>query len=210
MVTMTETQKSPEFEMTGGALCLDFTNTLGDRPRSMSEHLGSYADLLRFSRQAESLPAADLAVLSRLYEDCDGCADPIFKKVIELREALYGIFSHLARQEAPAAMDLELLNKMLQKTLRQLEVREGKEGFDWAWAGPTQALDRPLWPIVRSAAELLTSGDLSTIRECDSETCSWLFLDCSRNQRRRWCDMATCGNRAKARRHYQRKKQQIE
>lgn len=197
-----------EFELTGGALCLDFANTLGDRPRSTNEHLGSYADLLRFSRQAESLPIPDLDDLTRIYEDCEGCVDPIFKKVIDLREALYGIFSNLARKEVPANEDIELLNKLLQKALRQLEVRRAQEGFDWAWSGPTQALDRPLWPIVRSAAELLTSGDLGCIRECDSETCSWLFVDCSRNQRRRWCDMSTCGNRAKARRHYRRRREQ--
>jgi predicted RNA-binding Zn ribbon-like protein len=89
--------------------------------------------------------------------------------------------------------------------MRQLEIRKEEAGFGWAWGGPAQALDRPLWPIARSAAELLTSDDLGCIRECASETCSWLFMDCSRNQRRRWCDMSTCGNRAKARRHYRRR-----
>lgn len=62
-----------------------------------------------------------------------------------------------------------------------------------------------LWPVARSAAELLTSPDAQRVRECALRSCSWLFVDRSRNRRRRWCDMKTCGNRAKARRHYRRK-----
>jgi predicted RNA-binding Zn ribbon-like protein len=65
-------------------------------------------------------------------------------------------------------------------------------------------LDRVLWPAVVSAAELLTSDDLGRVRECASERCAWLFLDRSKNQSRRWCDMTVCGNRSKARRHYSR------
>jgi len=79
--------------------------------------------------------------------------------------------------------------------------------LQWAWDETAPSLDRPIWLIVRSAANLLTSEETSSIRECASETCSWLFVDRSRTRRRRWCDMSTCGNRAKARRHYQRRKQ---
>lgn len=63
-----------------------------------------------------------------------------------------------------------------------------------------------LAPVVRAAAELLTSADAARVRECDLETCSWLFLDRSKNGTRRWCDMSVCGNRAKARRHYARER----
>jgi predicted RNA-binding Zn ribbon-like protein len=61
-----------------------------------------------------------------------------------------------------------------------------------------------LWPVARSAAELLSSESVDRVRECASSTCTWLFIDDSRNRRRRWCDMASCGNRAKARRYYER------
>jgi predicted RNA-binding Zn ribbon-like protein len=58
----------------------------------------------------------------------------------------------------------------------------------------------------RAAVELLTSEDIMRVRTCADETCAWLFLDRTKNQRRRWCDMKTCGNRVKARRHYERLK----
>jgi predicted RNA-binding Zn ribbon-like protein len=49
---------------------------------------------------------------------------------------------------------------------------------------------------------LLTQGQLDRLGECPS--CGWLFLDTSKNRRRRWCSMATCGSRDKARRYYER------
>jgi len=204
---MSLAKTSREFEMTGGALCLDFANTLGDRPRSTQEHLGSYEDLLRFGREAEILPAADLDELDGLTKEHPRKARTAFKRAIEIRETLYRIFSGLACNREPRAEDIQALNSELRRALRQLEVRAQDGAFDWVWAGPVDAFDRPLWPVIRSAAELLASADVGSIRECASETCSWLFVDRSRTRRRRWCDMSTCGNRAKARRHYQRRKQ---
>ncbi|MCL4370559.1 MAG: CGNR zinc finger domain-containing protein [Chloroflexi bacterium] len=61
-----------------------------------------------------------------------------------------------------------------------------------------------LWPVARSAGELLTSSELGRVRKCAGYPCGRLFLDTSRNQSRRWCDMKSCGNLAKARRHYAR------
>ena len=52
---MSDSEEVYEFELTGGASCLDFANTLGDRPRCREEHLGSYEDLLSWARQAEVL-----------------------------------------------------------------------------------------------------------------------------------------------------------
>ena len=197
-----------EFELTGGALCLDFTNTLGDRPRSINEHLGDYEDVIRFSRQAETLPAEALDELLRLSAEHPRKARGAFKRAIGLREALYRIFGSLANAGELRSEDIELLNSELSQTLHQLELRAHDGAFEWAWAGPADSLDRPLWPVIRSAAELLASDEAESVRECASGTCSWLFIDRSRTKRRRWCDMSTCGNRAKARRHYQRRKSQ--
>jgi predicted RNA-binding Zn ribbon-like protein len=63
-----------------------------------------------------------------------------------------------------------------------------------------------LWPIVRDAAEFLTSHDRELARICAGDPCGFIFLDTSPNRTRRWCVMQDCGNRAKARRHYQRRR----
>jgi predicted RNA-binding Zn ribbon-like protein len=79
--------------------------------------------------------------------------------------------------------------------------------FAWTWAEPASRLDAPLWPLVRQAAELLVGADLKRVRECAASDCRWLFLDTSKNHSRRWCDMKSCGNRAKVRRFYRRKRE---
>jgi len=78
--------------------------------------------------------------------------------------------------------------------------------FEWGWPGAAPDLDRVAWWVARSAAELLTSPDLTFVRECASYDCGWLFMDATKNRSRRWCDMRTCGKRAKSRRHYERRR----
>ncbi|MGH7124521.1 MAG: CGNR zinc finger domain-containing protein, partial [Stellaceae bacterium] len=78
-------------------------------------------------------------------------------------------------------------------------------GFTWAW-DDEPALDRMLWPIVRSATQLLTAAELSRVKQCAGRGCSWLFLDTSKNGSRRWCEMEVCGSRSKARAYYARRK----
>jgi len=55
--------------------------------------------------------------------------------------------------------------------------------------------------VIESAADALVSGELLRVRRCADVRCARVFFDASRNGKRRWCDMATCGNRAKAARH---------
>lgn len=167
-----------------GSLCLDFVNTVDPRhatPRE--ERLPDYAAVLDWARQAGiEAPSATPTDASGAHEEA-----------IELRETLYAIFGAVARGEAPPADALRHLNEEIARRPRQIT-----DGFVWV-------TDDVLAPVVWSAAELLTSGPLERVRECPGDdTCGWLFLDTSRNGTRRWCDMRTCGNRAKARRYYRR------
>jgi predicted RNA-binding Zn ribbon-like protein len=201
---MAEDQRS---DLSGGALCLDFVNTLGDRPRAREEHLRSYHDLLDWAREADVLSSNERAHLSIQSAARHEPARQVFARAIGLRECLYRIFSKIAAGSRPEAEDLDSLNRHLSEALRHVRVSSDGDRFGWWWAGSADALDRMLWPVIRSAATLLTSeAELETVRECASETCSWLFLDHSRNHSRKWCDMSSCGNRAKARRHYRRKR----
>ena len=68
-------------------------------------------------------------------------------------------------------------------------------------------LDQVLWSVLRSTTDLLTSKDLQRVGVCaDDRGCGWLFYDTSRNRTRQWCSMRGCGNRAKAKRHYEKVK----
>jgi predicted RNA-binding Zn ribbon-like protein len=79
-------------------------------------------------------------------------------------------------------------------------------GFTWSLAEEEDDLERPLWLVSRSAAELLASDELERVRRCAGHPCGWLFLDASKNRSRRWCSMASCGSRAKMRRLYARRR----
>jgi predicted RNA-binding Zn ribbon-like protein len=83
---------------------------------------------------------------------------------------------------------------------------DGAERFVWEWTGLEEHLTGFLWPVARSAAQLLTSPLLPRLRLCADERCGWVFIDQSKNASRRWCDMGDCGNRAKARRFRERRK----
>jgi len=134
-------------------------------------------------------------------------ASAALRKARELRQAIFDVFRAIAGQHAPATGDLDVLNKYWRSASIHRSVAHADGNFRRVWVmDENDELDRPLWGVVASAEELLTSGEVGLVRECDADTCSWLFLDHSRNRSRRWCDMKTCGNRAKAKRHYERAK----
>jgi predicted RNA-binding Zn ribbon-like protein len=201
------TPPARRFELSGGVLCLDFANTWGDRQRPESDRLRSHGDLVAFAREAAVLPAAQLDAIARAAGADAAAAAAAWQGARELREALYRLFSAHARGRAPDADDLERVNGALHDALPHLCLARRGDAYGWRWDEADVALAAPLRPIVHSAAELLAGDDLRRVRECDGSTCTWLFLDRSRNRSRRWCDMESCGNRAKAARHYHRRRQ---
>ncbi|MDT8070067.1 MAG: ABATE domain-containing protein [Terriglobia bacterium] len=196
-----------EFELTGGALCLDFANTMPDQkvPETRAEKLLTYSDLLSWAVQTGQLTASDARKLMNAANHSQAKASAALRRARELRQAIYSIFSAIARESAPATKDLDVLNRFWKNASIHASVSHAGGKFQKTWVmDEDDALDRPLWPVAVSAADLLTSEDLAMARECASDRCSWLFLDNSRNKSRRWCDMKTCGNREKAKRHYEK------
>jgi len=196
-----------EFDLSGGAFCLDFANTVSRRkvPQRAADHLGNYGDLLAFAEQSKILSPKQSDELRAQARRYGSKARVALRKAISLRENLYDVFSALAKGKPAAPGHLRQINDFAVEALthRGLTPANGRYRWEWQWSSKN-ALDRILWPIAQSAAELLTSPELDSLRECEAPNCAWLFLDQSRNRSRRWCDMKVCGNRQKARRHYQR------
>jgi len=200
-------QQEQEFDFSGGLPCLDFANTLGGRLRERPrERLRYYSDLISWARQSGSLTDLEAQRLLREARRRPGEAAAVLERATALREAIYRVFSAVVGERFPEAADLRLLNNALSDALSWSRIVPSGDGFAWDWAGRGERLEQLMWPVARSAAELLTSADLSRVRECAETGCGWLFLDTSRNRSRQWCDMKVCGNRAKARRHYARSK----
>lgn len=192
------------FELAAGVLCLDFINTLDDRPTGQPKELiHSYLDLVHFGEDTRILDPAQVENLSRSYASAP--AKRALKQALALREALFAIFS-ATMSKRPAPPDaLATLNQCLRAAADHSLLVVSKTRFSWKFVDQL-SYEAVLWPIARSAADLLVSDQLRFVRACSARTCQWLFLDTSKNHRRRWCDMKVCGNRAKVRRFYKRRK----
>jgi predicted RNA-binding Zn ribbon-like protein len=124
---------------------------------------------------------------------------------IQVREALYRIFSLRYAGKPITEADLAFLNSVVREALAHLQLTPLEDGFRWDWSPEIDGANLILWPVARAAAELLTSDKASRVRVCeDDRGCGYLFIDQTKNHSRRWCSMESCGNRAKARRHYSR------
>lgn len=187
------------FDRTGGHVALDFANTVDGRHggADTTDHLATYADLVEFARQTELVSAAEAQRLTRLGAQRADAAEAILAEAVALREALYRIFFAVAGGKPPLASDMAVLNAHHARF--RLD-----EQFRWEWSSRPSGLDPFVGPIVRAAVDLLTSDRRERLGTCANETCRWLMLDTSKNRSRRWCTMASCGNRAKARRFHER------
>jgi predicted RNA-binding Zn ribbon-like protein len=196
------------FDFTGGLLCLDFANTVDDRPDvHPQDHLNSYQDLVSWSEQAQVLTEQEARGLLEKAVRRPSEASRVLKRAVTIREVIFRIFKAVAEDASPEEKDLVSLSAAIADAQNHAQIVHKENGFTWdCWVGKASDLDCILWPVVRSAADFLTSDDLDIVRVCASDSCNWLFLDTSKNHSRRWCDMKSCGNRAKARRFYGRKK----
>lgn len=204
----------PTYEEPSLRLCLDFSNTIdwrnGKHGKTPGDKLTSYRDLVGWTKDQDLIDGEEASLLERLARD-SGSAETIFKRAVELREAIYRVFSAVAdKNRRPDERDLEVLNGFISESMAQSKVvRTTGKRFEWACYCPRDAPDGVLWPIAKSAADLLTSERLRDVRECANryEGCGWLFLDDSKSHSRVWCDMGSCGNTAKARRYQKRHKE---
>jgi predicted RNA-binding Zn ribbon-like protein len=200
------------FDLDGGRACLDFANTLGSSSSS-TDHLTDFADLVAFATQSDLLTPADADWLRAQGHVQPAVAASVLTRAKRLRGALRAIFSNVAAGTELREAELAELNTEVAAAMAHARVvpagdgdgDHGSQGYRWGWSG--RALDAPLWPITRSAADLLTSDEeRALVRECGADDCAWLFMDTTRNRSRQWCSMQGCGNREKARRHYQRRR----
>ncbi len=191
-----------------GRLCLDFANTVdwhaSERP---GENLKTFDDLLKWSQHVGIMTKRDARTLGYMAANSPSKAERVLKRAVDLRETIYRIFSAVSAGSLPSDEDLAMFNENLSRASLRSRMVKTRNGLLWDWTGGKGTLDWMLNPVIRSAADLLVSDDLKRVKRCADPQCGWLFLDFSRNRSRRWCDMKDCGNRAKASRFYQRKKQ---
>jgi predicted RNA-binding Zn ribbon-like protein len=186
-------------------LSLGLANTVIWRGSAPEESLHTFQDVLAWLASAKVLPERAIADLHKWSDAHPAGAAAVFSETIEIRETLYRLFHSVATQSAPANEDLRRLNRALNEAAPRANLERADKAFGWRIeAKPTAA--GILAPVLWSAADILVGPDSARLRECANDRCLWLFLDDSKNGTRRWCSMQSCGNRAKAHRHYLRQK----
>lgn len=188
-----------------GALSVTFVNTASGRRRA----LATWADLLAWAVRCGAVGAGEAPRLERAAARRSVGADFV-RRAAELRALLERIVVACADRVRPAAADLEALNGELGAALAARRLVAAGDGYRWTWdADRGPGLERLLWPVVLSAAELLESGAHRRVRRCAGEGCGLFFVDRSPGAGRKWCSMRSCGGRVKSRRHYRRKQHWI-
>jgi predicted RNA-binding Zn ribbon-like protein len=199
---------SSDLPLLGGHLSLDFANTLewrgGARER---DWLTGYEALVAWALRAGAVDGREAEELRAYADWAPGSAAEVLDEARALREAVYRVAAASAAGEMPEAADLESLNRRLAPLLGETRLSVTAGGLVPAWGGASDDLARVLWPVARSAFDLLSGAEAGRLRECAGGDCHWLFLDLSKNGSRRWCAMSNCGNLAKARRHRARSRQ---
>ena len=190
--------------LVGGTLCLDFVNTVNWHiSNTPDELLKDYEDFVVWGVHVGILSNDQATILREASQQRAQIARAVVDDAIALREALFRLFLAKIQNQPVAPKDLAHFNSILEQADTRLQLTYADAKYKWEF--PLQ-LDCIQWPVVWSAAVMLTSEHLDSVRMCEGPGCGWLFLDTSRNQRRRWCSMDSCGNRAKAKRHYEKSK----
>lgn len=176
-------------------LCLDVVNAVDGRDEDATY---TYPQMLEWVRAAGGLSAADVAVLeSAAVADPVGAAEEVRQMVALLRSA-FAVFHGLATKGSADAEELAVLQAVHADALAHGRLERTGPAFHWSWKHDVRL---PRWLVAHSAVELVTGGPLGRVKVCASEDgCNYLFVDTSKNNSRRWCSMADCGNTAKSRR----------
>ena len=191
----------------GGALCLDFVNTLviAAAAHSSADRLRSCSDWLNWSAQAGIATEHELRLAHRGAQQESAAAALALESVRAARDALHRVLLAWLEKRTPAKADVTLLATRIAAAQSQRRLVYAEARFREGWASEDSDLERLLWPVMLSAqALLLDEVSMERLHQCPADECGWMFLDTSKNRSRRWCSMRTCGNLAKAQRHYAR------
>lgn len=191
-----------QFAFVGERLWLDFVNTDERRIGSRSDGLHDFQSLVRWLQAAAVLDSERSASILRRAQQQPAGAMASLADAVRIRASMRmlaerGAASAEVRQNAVAE-----INRVLGRSAgtRRLDGR-ADGAFVRSFVPVGDAFAGLMIPIVESAADALVLREITRVRRCADPRCSRVFFDGTKNGRRRWCDMATCGNRAKAARY---------
>ena len=187
------------YQFVAGNLALDFVNTVAFRadPGKKKDHLQSAREVRLWASQAQLPDRAEI-------HSAPPVGTAALRRIRAVREQLFAVFHAIANEDPIPEDTLAQIGSALRDCCaRRCLSLQGAE-VRWTWQPGARCTDYLLYPVLKAATDLLTSGTRGLVRQCEDAGCGWLFLDRSNARKRRWCSMADCGNRNKARKYYRR------
>jgi hypothetical protein len=174
-------------QLDGGCPVFDFTNTISNRnDPDYFDYLLEYDDFIQWINKIGLLPKGKIDAITAFSKSHSRKSVTILQEVINAREVMFRLFSSLSNMR----IDVGRTEVTTSFTVSEKTI-----------------LKEPLYLLVKNAFDILSTQSFERIKECP--TCKWLFLDTTKNGKRRWCNMQVCGSNDKARRYYHRKKESI-
>lgn len=198
--------RAGSLDLIGGALALDFANTSSGRgSASCLEHLRAPEHVVAWAEHVGIIDQPTAERAARLIRaDAPGFAS-LLADALHLREAIHRAAAAVARGGMPAPADLAIIKEACAAAIAAADLAPTGAHVAWTWPTDPPVKATLLGPVALAAVGLFRESDPSRIKQCQGEHCGWVFFDLTKNRSRRWCEMAVCGNRAKARRFVAKK-----
>lgn len=196
---------TPPFVFVGERLWLDFINTDDVRRGARVDVLRDFEQLIRWLEATSVLDGERAGGIRRRALQQPAGATASLADARRIRASLRALAERGAQVPDVRVNALGEINRVLGRSAgtRRVEAREDGS-FVRSFVPVGDAFAGLMIPVVESAADALVTGELIRVRRCADARCLHVFFDSTKNGRRRWCDMSTCGNRAKAARHRRR------
>lgn len=194
-------------DLVAGHPALDFVNTVTarDTPTPL-DWLDGYERLLDWAALDDVTDSASLKRLRNLAAASPRSAARALARARRVREALHRLFTPLVAGKAAPAGPLDEIDTAWKKALGRTQLVGQAGRVEAALDVERSGLELVTDEVVLRAIDLLRDFPGERARVCRGQKCGWLFIDTSKAGRRVWCDMATCGNAAKSKRHYERRR----
>jgi predicted RNA-binding Zn ribbon-like protein len=194
-------------DIIGGDAALDFINTVTGRDQLPRDWLDSYTRLLEWAALVRLLPENILRALTRRAKTEPKAATAALTRAKVFRETLFALLKGIVSGSAPPTAMLALLREHWIAGINAHELRFDDGRVVAELRNDAADFDLITSMIAYRMVEHVLPVPKDRLRICHGPNCSWLFIDSSKAGRRRWCDMAVCGNAAKSRRFQKRSRQ---
>jgi predicted RNA-binding Zn ribbon-like protein len=185
---------------------LAFVNTLETERGRWVDRLSSIDVALHWLRDHELLHEDALRDrLASAHAD-RAAGDRDLARLARTRAAMRELTDATVERRPPDSRQLDRINRALRTPYTYVLV-PAADGVSLDHRHEGDPLEGAMARLVESIAREVSQGRPDRLRVCANDECRWVFLDTSRSGRRKWCDMSTCGNRAKVARHRERRKQ---